>query len=165
MRAVLWLPIGFLAGAAILSAHYLCVRAPVPSLDPTPQRQALVAPAPEARTLLPSPEPDATDAPEAEEPATSLVYNLAIVRRYTQECPNSPLRFVPLTASASELAYLEHEAQVILADWQERRDALWAAHQDNLLAFVADPTVLQNDQDRQQKLRSLVNSLWPHAMP
>jgi hypothetical protein len=87
------------------------------------------------------------------------------VKAFVKQHPNSPLRFVPKDANALQLSYLETEAEVILKDWQERRDALWSQHRENLLSFTVDPSVIQNDKDRQAALKGLVNSLWPGAMP
>lgn len=94
-----------------------------------------------------------------------LVFSSEAVQAFVTKHPNSPLRFVPKDATTLQLAYLEGQAEVILSDWQQVRDELWSAHRENLLAFSVDPSVIENDKTRQQRMKSLIQSLWPNAMP
>lgn len=109
---------------------------------------------------------------EATEPAT---FTSDPVKAFVKQNPNTPLRFVPKDATAMQMAYLQSEVEIVLQDWQKRRTVLFEQANNDLLALIpgfnddgslAQPTPLQqsvidNDQDRQSRLKNLMLSLWP----
>lgn len=123
-----------------------------------------VSSGPEGTPLQGVPEED-RDVSSVQDSMSPLVFSSEAVQAFVTKHPNSPLRFVPKDATTLQLAYLEGQAEVILSDWQQVRDELWSAHRENLLAFSVDPSVIENDKTRQQRMKSLIQSLWPNAMP
>ncbi len=126
----------------------------------------------DARTDLPIPEetpspfvapPSDEQSPLTDEVSSGLSFKTEVVKRYVKELPNSACRFIPLAARAQDLEFFESEAETILTDWQTVRDRLMAKHGDNLITFCADPETLQNDKDRNLKLKQLVTSVWPET--
>jgi len=176
-----WFAVGLLVPAplwvfAYLQSMYAAAPAPSSSSGPTPQGRESAVPTTEMSEMkeeLPAGQRDSllrsgTSLTSLESRSGALrgpSFQSEAVKTFTKEHPNSPLRFVPADANVLQLHYLEQQAEIILKDWQERRDALWSQHRENLLAFTVDPSVIQNDKDRQAALKSLVNSLWPGAMP
>ena len=116
-----------------------------------------------APTVAEEEAPAVGDSPETKLPLK--VFHEEKILAWHEAHPNGPHLWIPSRARDEDLAFYEKEAIEILGDWERQRDALLARHGDNLLAFSADPDVLQNDKDRQRRLKDLVLSIWPDCGP
>lgn len=84
---------------------------------------------------------------------------------YLKTPRTGPWQKIPADATEYELRVFAHGAQEIILEQDAKNARLLKEFVDDIVLYSRDERVRQNDRDRQEKLRNLLNSIWPGAMP
>lgn len=143
------------------------------SIGPPPEgslmREPLPAPV-EVVSLGPEPPPSLSNTPSPKGAAPVSLTNLEGElgdwwSEYLKTPKTGPWQKIPQDAKKHRVMLFGFAAKAIIQEHEERAQVYLRAYGDDIIGHSKDPRVKHLERDRQEKLKNLLNSIWPGAMP